>query len=152
MNSGWFIRNISICNSYLQEDLWTSMRTKDCSEHMVTLSKHHMKMMNLLYSSNWSTYTAVMNLGLNSNVICITFISVFLQTNIELRQKAAVCANLFGSTYICEQDFWLMELNKSTQRNRLTNQDFTSVLLLTTILIISNLERLTSAVQEQWSH
>jgi len=45
-----------------------------------------------------------------------------------------------------------MELNKSTQRNRLTNQDFTSVLLLTTILIISNLERLTSAVQEQWSH
>jgi hypothetical protein len=48
-----------------------------------------------------------------------------------LCQKAAICANLFGSTCIFEQAFSLMRLNKSTEWNWLANENLLSILWLT---------------------
>jgi len=38
-------------SNHVQADLWTSISTEHCSDNLLTLSKHHMKMLNLLYSS-----------------------------------------------------------------------------------------------------
>jgi hypothetical protein len=35
MNSGWYVRHIE----QLQQ-MWTSIRTEDCSEHLLTIFKH----------------------------------------------------------------------------------------------------------------
>jgi len=56
-------------SDYLQTGLWTSIRIEDGSKHLLTSLKHHMKMLNLLYSLNWSTYTTMMNLGLISKKV-----------------------------------------------------------------------------------
>jgi hypothetical protein len=47
---------------------------------------------------------------------------------LNLQQEAAVCASLFGSTYICEQAFSLMKLNKCMQQNWLTDENLMSIL------------------------
>jgi len=46
----------------------------------------------------------------------------------SLLQKASVCAALLRGTYICEQAFLLMKLNKFRQRKHLTDENLTSVL------------------------
>jgi len=47
MNSDRYVRHIE---QLQQTDLWTSIRTEDCSEHLLNLLKHHVKTLNLLYS------------------------------------------------------------------------------------------------------
>jgi hypothetical protein len=39
---------------------------------------------------------------------------------------------LFGRTYIHEDDFSMMTLNKFTERNRMAHENLTPILLLTT--------------------
>jgi hypothetical protein len=63
-------------DSLLHKELWPLIRTQQFEEYFLTILKHHMKILNLRYSWNWSTYTAAMELGLNSNsAICLTSVS-----------------------------------------------------------------------------
>jgi hypothetical protein len=59
--------------SHLYTELQTSIRTERFLGHFLIILKHHIKRLNLLFSWNWSTYTAVMDFGLNSsNAMCLT--------------------------------------------------------------------------------
>lgn len=69
-----------------------------------------------------------------------------------LRKKAAIYACLFGSTYICEQTFSLLNLNKSKIRNRLNDENLHSVLRLATTKFDPNIKKLVSESQCQTSH
>ncbi|XP_035234249.1 uncharacterized protein LOC118206091 [Stegodyphus dumicola] len=46
-----------------------------------------------------------------------------------LKNNASRCASMFGSTYICEQTFSLMNLKKSKLRNKLTDQHVQSIVI-----------------------
>jgi len=91
---------------YLLADLWTLIRTEYCSEYLVTALKHHMKTMNLLYSLNQSTYTVQWwtRAEFEEGGLRYFYTRVCLSKGKyqNLRQKAAVCASLFRSSYICE--------------------------------------------------
>ncbi|CAB3237252.1 unnamed protein product [Arctia plantaginis] len=50
----------------------------------------------------------------------------------ELRINALKCASLFGSTYICEQTFSILNINKTKNRNRLANESLEAVLRVAT--------------------
>lgn len=70
----------------------------------------------------------------------------------NLLENAAFCGSLFGSTYICEQTFSIMKLNKSIQRNRLTNENLNSVVKVATTNITPDVKKLASNIQPQSSH
>jgi putative ubiquitin-RnfH superfamily antitoxin RatB of RatAB toxin-antitoxin module len=70
----------------------------------------------------------------------------------NLLQNAALCGSLFGSTYICEQTFSIMKLNKSNQRNRLTNENLNAVVRVATTNITPDVKKLASNMQPQKSH
>lgn len=59
----------------------------------------------------------------------------------SLLENALKYASLFGSTYICEQTFSLMNINKSKNRNRLTNENLESILRLATTNVEPNLKK-----------
>ena len=59
----------------------------------------------------------------------------------NLLQNAALCGSLFGSTYICEQTFSIMKLNKSIQRNRLTNENLNAVVRVATTNITPDVKK-----------
>lgn len=70
----------------------------------------------------------------------------------SLKQNAAACATFFGSTYICEQTFSLMNLNKSKVRNRIADENLSSVLRIATTNLKPNIKSITSNIQSQPSH
>lgn len=65
----------------------------------------------------------------------------------ELRINALKCASLFGSTYICEQTFSVMKLNKTKNRNRLTNENLEAIIRVATSNVEPNLKKLVSSMQ-----
>ncbi|KAG7516011.1 general transcription factor II-I repeat domain-containing protein 2-like [Solea senegalensis] len=60
----------------------------------------------------------------------------------ELRTQVARNLSMFGSTYLCEQLFSLMKLNKTSHRSRLTDEHVNS------ILRISSAQSLTPNINE----
>ncbi len=50
--------------------------------------------------------------------------------------------SLFGSTYLCEQTFSLMNLNKSKLRSKITDSDLHNILSLSVSQLQPNLEKL----------
>ena len=50
----------------------------------------------------------------------------------EFRINALECASLFGSTYICEQTFSILNNNKTKNRNRPANESLEVVLRVAT--------------------
>lgn len=70
----------------------------------------------------------------------------------HLKNNASICATMFGSTYICEQTFSLMNLNKSKLRNKLTDQHLQSVLKVSTTGFEPNIQKIVSKIQSQPSH
>ena len=60
----------------------------------------------------------------------------------QLRTQAAQMLLVFGSTYLCEQLFSMMMVNKTPHRNRLTDEHLHSVLR------ISSAQSLTSDIEE----
>ena len=46
----------------------------------------------------------------------------------QLRTQAAQMLSMFGSTYLCEQLFSLMKMNKTSHRSRLTDEHLHSIL------------------------
>ena len=69
-----------------------------------------------------------------------------------LKNNASMYATMFGSTYICEQTFSLMTLNKSKTRNRLTDENLSAVLHIATATVEPNIKRIASKIQSQPSH
>jgi len=70
----------------LYTELCTAIRREDCLEHLQTLLKRHMKSLNHLYSSNFSTYTHYSD-GLGSKLEesgLLSFICVSLKTNVTV--------------------------------------------------------------------
>lgn len=60
----------------------------------------------------------------------------------QLRSQAAQTLSMFGSTYLCEQLFSLMKINKNSHRSRLTDEHLHS------ILRISSAQSLTPDIDE----
>lgn len=65
----------------------------------------------------------------------------------SLLDNALKCSSLFGSIYICEQIFSVMNINKSENRNRLTNENLESILRLATTKIEPNIKTIVKSMQ-----
>jgi len=65
----------------------------------------------------------------------------------NLIQKVAYIASLFGSTYVCEQTFSVMNMTKSKQRNRLSNDNLHSILRLATTNLTPNILKIVNKKQ-----
>ncbi|KAJ3581116.1 hypothetical protein NHX12_017622 [Muraenolepis orangiensis] len=60
----------------------------------------------------------------------------------KIRKHAQVMLSLFGSTYVCEQAFSLMNLNKSKLRNALSDTHLHDILTLSVSQLEPDIERL----------
>lgn len=69
-----------------------------------------------------------------------------------LKRNASMYATMFGSTYICEQSFSMMTVNKSKTRNRLTDENLSAVLHIATATLEPNITKIASKIQSQPSH
>ena len=65
----------------------------------------------------------------------------------ELRINALKCASLFGSTYICEPTFSILNNNKTKNRNRLANESLEAVLRVATSKFEPNIKKIVSTMQ-----
>nr|XP_020455526.1 general transcription factor II-I repeat domain-containing protein 2B-like [Monopterus albus] len=63
----------------------------------------------------------------------------------NIRKHAQVMLSLFGSTYICEQTFSVMNLNKTRLRSNLTDLHLQDVLTLSVSQLQPDIERLVKA-------
>lgn len=70
----------------------------------------------------------------------------------NLKDNASRCATMFGSTYICEQTFSLMNINKSKLRNRLNDKHLESILRVSTTTFEPDIPKLVGKTQSQPSH
>jgi hypothetical protein len=70
----------------------------------------------------------------------------------NLRNKAALCASLFGSTYVCEQAFSVMTLSKTKHRNRLTDENLQAIMHISTSSFRPDIEKMVLEKQCQKSH
>src|SRR5215469_16866118 len=57
----------------------------------------------------------------------------------ELKKHAARILCMFGSTYLCEQMFSVMKINKNKHRTRLTNEHLQSILKINTTNMIPDI-------------
>lgn len=60
----------------------------------------------------------------------------------KMCKQAQVMLSLFGSTYLCEQTFSLMNLNKSKLRSQMTDSHLHNILSLSVSQLQPNLEKL----------
>ncbi len=60
----------------------------------------------------------------------------------KMCKQAQVMLSLFGSTYLCEQTFSLMNLNKSKLRSKITDSHLHNILSLSVSQLQPNLEKL----------
>ena len=70
----------------------------------------------------------------------------------QLRAFARKMICVFGSTYKCEQFFFIMKTNKSKYRTRLRDENLENTLVLCISRIDPNIDYLVSQVQAQASH
>ena len=82
----------------------------------------------------------------------VEFYKCLPATFVNLKDNALVHASMFGSTYRCEQAFLQMKLNKSNNRNQLTDKHLEEVLRLSTTNIRPDISRLVADMQPQPSH
>ena len=64
-----------------------------------------------------------------------------------LKQIATAQVTFFGSTYISEQTFLVLNLNKSKIRNRIADENISSVLCIATTNLKANMKSITSDIQ-----
>lgn len=64
-----------------------------------------------------------------------------------LRTNALKCVSWFGSTYICEQTFSIMNLNKTKNRNRLANENLEGILRVATSNLEPNIKKIVNTMQ-----
>ncbi|XP_074488096.1 general transcription factor II-I repeat domain-containing protein 2-like [Sebastes fasciatus] len=70
----------------------------------------------------------------------------------QLRTQAAQMLSMFGSTYLCEQLFSLMKINKTSHRSRLTDEHLHSILRISSAQSLTpNIDELASKMRCQVS-
>lgn len=69
----------------------------------------------------------------------------------ELKKHAARILCMFGSTYLCEQMFSVMKINKNKHRTRLTNEHLQSILKINTTNMIPDINELVKNKRSQVS-
>ena len=69
----------------------------------------------------------------------------------ELKKHAARILCMFGSTYLCEQMFSVMKINKNKHRTRLTNEHLQSILKIITTNMIPDINELVKNKRSQVS-
>ena len=67
----------------------------------------------------------------------------------NLRRTAQKMLVLFGSTYVCEQTFSVMNINKSHHRSKLTDQHLKSILRIATTKITLDFDSLAKKGDQQ---
>uniref|UniRef100_A0A674NDA0 SPIN-DOC-like zinc-finger domain-containing protein n=1 Tax=Takifugu rubripes TaxID=31033 RepID=A0A674NDA0_TAKRU len=67
----------------------------------------------------------------------------------RLRQTAQKILALFGSTYVCEQTFSIMNINKASHRSRLTDQHLRSILRIATTKLTPDFDVLAKKGDQQ---
>ena len=60
--------------------------------------------------------------------------------------------SMFGSTYLCEQTFSIMNLNKNKLRSNLTDSNLTYILKIATTELEPDIDKLVESIQSQQSH
>jgi len=58
----------------------------------------------------------------------------------------------FGSTYLCEQTFSVMNMNKTQLRSNLTDNNLSSILRLATTKLEPNIEKVVESIQAHPAH
>ena len=71
---------------------------------------------------------------------------------INMKKYAFGVLSIFGSTYLCEQSFSVMNYLKNEQRSRLTDESLQSQMKLKVSSYQANVDVLCSEIQEQISH
>ena len=70
----------------------------------------------------------------------------------QLRSQAAQTLSMFGSTYLCEQLFSLMKINKTSHRSRLTDEHLHSTLRISSAQSLTpDIDALVSKMRHQAS-
>ncbi|XP_076147302.1 general transcription factor II-I repeat domain-containing protein 2-like [Alosa pseudoharengus] len=67
----------------------------------------------------------------------------------NLRKTAQKMLTLFGSTYVCEQTFSVMNINKSSHRSRLTDQHLGAILRIATTKLTPDFDALAKKGDQQ---
>jgi len=74
----------------------------------------------------------------------LNFYLALIETIID---NALKMTSLFGSTYICEQTFSILNINKSKTRNRLPNESLESILKFGTTKFQPNIKEILKSMQ-----
>ena len=70
----------------------------------------------------------------------------------NLAQLAKKTLNIFGSTYICEQTFSIMNMNKNKQRSSLSNKSLEDILKISTSPMYPDYDKLVAGKRCNASH
>lgn len=89
-----------------------------------------------------------------NEVDILTFYTKYLKNQKsypKLRNYAARILSMFGSSYVCEQMFSTMNINKSKHRSRLTDEHLQSILKINTTSLTPNIEEIMKSKRSQVS-
>jgi hypothetical protein len=70
----------------------------------------------------------------------------------ELKRFAQQLITIFGSTYLCEQTFSILNYRKNKYCSRLTNEHLSAILRISTTGMKANIPQIASQIQPQKSH
>lgn len=70
----------------------------------------------------------------------------------ELKKFAQQIITMFGSTYLCEQTFSILNYRKNKNCSRLTDEHLDAILRVSTTKMIADVKKLASQMQPQKSH
>ena len=70
----------------------------------------------------------------------------------ELKRFAEQLITMFGSTYICEQTFSILNYRKNKHCSRLSDIHLDAILRVSTTKMQANIKKIVSQMQQQKSH
>ena len=70
----------------------------------------------------------------------------------SVKDLACKVLSEFGSTYLCEQTFSVMSMNKTQLRSNLTDNNLCSILRLAAIKLEPNIEKVVENIQAHQAH
>ncbi|CAK1599872.1 unnamed protein product [Parnassius mnemosyne] len=70
----------------------------------------------------------------------------------ELKKFAQQFITIFGSTYLCEQTFSIVNYRKNKCSSRLTDEHLRAILRIATTNMTANIQEIASQIQPQTSH
>lgn len=70
----------------------------------------------------------------------------------ELKRFALQLITIFGSTYLCEQTFSILNYRKNKYASRLTDEHLRAILRIATTNLEANIQQIATQIQPQTSH